>query len=76
MILAFIPSSDVHLVVVPSVVALVVISIDHREQFTTKGKFPTQNELLEWVREEARKLGFALLSVSQITVEMVEMHVK
>nr|ABD33368.1 hypothetical protein MtrDRAFT_AC157504g14v2 [Medicago truncatula] len=33
----------------PTVVALVAVSIDHREKFTTKRKFPTHNDLLEWV---------------------------
>ena len=43
-------------VVPPSVVA---VCIDQREHFTTKQKFATQNDLLEWVREKARKLGFS-----------------
>lgn len=35
----------------PTIVALVVVSVDHQEKFTAKRKFPTQNDLLEWVRE-------------------------
>lgn len=26
-----------------------IISINHRKEFTTKRKFPTLNDLLEWV---------------------------
>jgi len=36
-----------------------VVCIDQRELFTTNDKFETQNDLLEWVREKARKLGFS-----------------
>jgi len=43
-------------VVPPPVVA---VCIDQREHFTTKHKFATHNDLLEWVREKARKLGFS-----------------
>jgi len=35
-----------------------VVCIDHGEHFTTKQKFATRNDLLEWVREKAMKLGF------------------
>ena len=35
-----------------------VVCIDHREYFTTNQKFATHNDLLEWVREKAKKLGF------------------
>lgn len=38
-----------------------VVCIDHGEHFTTKQKFATQNDLLEWVREKARKLGFTTI---------------
>jgi len=31
-----------------SIIAPVVISINHRKQFTTKRKFPTRNDLFEW----------------------------
>jgi len=34
-----------------------VVCIDQRVLFTTKDKFATRNDLLEWVREKARKLG-------------------
>jgi len=37
----------------------VVVCIDHREYFTTEHRFVTWNDFLEWVREEARKLGFS-----------------
>jgi len=37
----------------------IVVSIDHREHFTTKEKFATHYDLLEWVREEVWKLGFS-----------------
>jgi len=43
-------------VVPPPVVA---VCIDQREHFTTKQKFATRNDLWEWVREKARKLGFS-----------------
>lgn len=33
----------------PSIVAPTIISINHRKHFTTKKKFPTLNDLLEWV---------------------------
>jgi len=46
---------DAHSVVVSPDV---VVSIDYREYFTTKQKFATQYDLLEWVREEAKKLEF------------------
>jgi len=36
-----------------------VVCIDQREHFTTTQKFATHNDLLEWVREKARKLGFS-----------------
>ncbi|KEH27873.1 hypothetical protein MTR_5g046145 [Medicago truncatula] len=36
----------------------VAVCIKQREHFTTKHKFATRNDLLEWVREKARKLGF------------------
>jgi len=32
--------------------------MDHQIQFITIRKFPSQNELLQWVREEASKLVF------------------
>ena len=38
---------------------VVVVCIDQREHFTTTHKFATRNDLLEWVREKARKLGFS-----------------
>jgi len=44
-------------VVPPPVV--VVVCIDQREYFTTTHKFATWNDLLEWVREKARMLGFS-----------------
>ena len=40
---------------------VVEISIDHREVFTTKTKFQTRNELMDWVREEARKVGSSVV---------------
>jgi hypothetical protein len=49
---------DAPLVIIPQVI---VVFIDHWVQFTTKQKFDTQNDLLEWVREEARKLGFSIV---------------
>jgi len=36
----------------------VVVCINHRERFTTNQRFAARNDLLEWVREKARKLGF------------------
>lgn len=39
---------------------VVNISIDHREQFTTKRNFQSRNKLLVWVREAA-KLGFCVI---------------
>jgi len=38
---------------------VVVVCINQREHFTTKQKFATRNDLLEWVREKARKLDFS-----------------
>ncbi|AES74180.1 FAR1 DNA-binding domain protein [Medicago truncatula] len=38
-----------------------VVCIDQREHFTTTHKFATHNDLLEWVREKARKLGFYIV---------------
>jgi len=38
-----------------------VVCIDQREHFTTTQKFATRNDLLEWVREKARKLGFSTI---------------
>jgi len=40
---------------------VVVVCIDQREHFTTTQKFATRNDLLEWVREKARKLGFSTI---------------
>jgi len=51
-----VPALDAALVGEP-----VVVSIDQREQFTTKRKFASSNELLGWVREEARKVGFTIV---------------
>jgi len=45
-------------VVPPPVVA---VCIDQREHFTIKHKFATRNDLLEWVREKDRKLGFSTI---------------
>jgi hypothetical protein len=39
----------------------VVVGIDQREHFTTTQNFATHNDLLEWVREKARKLGFSIV---------------
>jgi len=41
---------------------VVDVCIDWREHFTIKQKFATQNDLLEWVREKARKLGFSTVT--------------
>jgi len=38
-----------------------VVCIDQREHFTTTQKFATRNDLLEWVREKVRKLGFSTI---------------
>ena len=38
---------------------VVVVCIDQREHFTTTHKFATLKDLLEWVREKPRKLGFS-----------------
>ena len=43
----------------PVVPPVVVVCIDQREHCITTLKFATQNDLLEWVREKARKLGFS-----------------
>jgi len=58
-----IPYDDVKVYDSPSLVVPpdVVVSIDHQEQFTTKQKFATRNDLMWWVREEARKLGFSTI---------------
>jgi len=39
---------------------VVIYFIDHHIQFTTKRKFPSQDELLVWVCWEAWKIGFAI----------------
>jgi len=39
-----------------------IVCIDQRELFTTKHKFATRNDLLEWVREKARKLDFSTVN--------------
>jgi len=61
---------------IPHVVSplVVVVCIDQREHFTTTQKFATRNDLFEWVREKARKLGFSLLLVNPKTVAMEEAH--
>jgi len=43
----------------PVVPPPVVVCIDQQEHFTTTQKFATRNDLLEWVGEKARKLGFS-----------------
>ena len=45
----------------PVVPPPVVVCIDQQEYFTTTQKFATQNDLLEWVREKARKVGFSTI---------------
>jgi len=60
-----IPSIDVKVedappLVVPPNVSPLVVSIDQQEQVTTKRKFATPNNLLEWVLEESRKLRFSI----------------
>ncbi|XP_024632927.1 protein FAR1-RELATED SEQUENCE 5 [Medicago truncatula] len=48
---------------IPSVVppSVVAVCIDQREHFTAKHKFATRNDLLEWVGEKSRKLGFSTI---------------
>jgi len=53
---------------------ILVVCIDQRELFTITHKFATRNDLLEWVREKARKLVFSLLLVNPIMVAMEEAH--
>nr|ABN05752.1 Ovarian tumour, otubain, related [Medicago truncatula] len=44
----------------PNVLPLLLLEDAHdSEHFTTKHKFATRNDLLEWVGEKARKLGFS-----------------
>ncbi|AES62388.1 FAR1 DNA-binding domain protein [Medicago truncatula] len=40
---------------------IVAVCINQREHFTTKHKFATRNDLLKWVGEKARKLGFSIV---------------
>ncbi|XP_024640748.1 protein FAR1-RELATED SEQUENCE 5-like [Medicago truncatula] len=47
---------------------VVVVCIDQREHFTTKHKFATRNDLLKWVGEKARKLGFSTVIGKFVTL--------